>query len=647
MAGRACFVVCVLLLAGPEAPSTTSGQVAAPAGATSPASILSAQEVGYRVVLASPEHRWMEVEVTFSHLPAGTLQVRMSRTSPGRYALHEFAKNVFDVRVRDGKGCSLRAAQPNLHQWDVEGHDGTVVVTYRVYGDRIDGTYLAVDSTHAHINMPAALMWARGLEMRPARVRFEPPAGKNWRVATQLIPTDDPFTFTAPNLQYLMDSPTEVSAFTLRGFSVDDGRTRPGEAPRFRIALHHEGTDEEADAFAGDVERIVRETLPIFGEFPAFEGNSYTFLSDYLPWASGDGMEHRNSTVLSGAGALRNPAQRSGLLATVAHEFFHAWNMERIRSRALEPFDFEEADVSGELWLGEGVTSYYDDLIMRRAGLSPLEATLVSYANLINAVTMSPGRKIRTAEEMSRLAPFVDAAVSVDRTAWSNTFISYYTWGAAIGLGLDLSLRDRTNGRVTLDHYMQALWRAHGAPGQTGPGVVATPYTVQDLKAELAEVAGSREFAEDFFNRYIQGHDVVDYARLLGRAGLVMRPRNAGRATLEGATLDFGGGRARVQSLVLFDTPLYNAGVAEDDQVVSVDGASFDSQQKLDEILARRTPGDRVAMRFVRRSGEAVETTVILAADPRVEIVSIEQAGGTLTPDQQRFRDEWMGSRIR
>jgi predicted metalloprotease with PDZ domain len=622
-------------------------QVAAPAGAERASSTNVGPAVAYRIVLASPEHRWMEVEVTFNEVPAGTLQVRMSRTSPGRYALHEFAKNVFSVKVRDGRGRPLRVARPNLHQWDVADHDGTVVVTYRIFGDRVDGTYLAVDSTHAHINMPAALMWARGLEARPARVRFEPPAGRNWSVATQLFPTDDPFTFTAPDLPYLLDSPTEVSAFTLRAFSVDDGRPRQGQAPRFRIALHHLGTDEEADAFARDVERIVRETLPIFGEFPAFETNTYTFLSDYLPWASGDGMEHRNSTVLSSTGALRNLGQRTGLLGTVAHEFFHAWNTERIRSRALEPFDFEDADVSGELWFGEGFTSYYDDLITRRAGLSPLERTLASFASLINEVTLSPGRTIRTAEDMSRLAPFVDAAVSVDRTAWTNTFISYYTWGAAIGLGLDLSLRDRSNGRVTLDDYMRAMWRAYGSAGQKRAGAVATPYSMDDLKAVLAEIAGSREFAEEFFDRYIQGHEVVDYARLLGRAGFAVRARNAGRATLEGAALAFAGSGARVESQVLFESPLYQAGVAEDDVIVSLDGKALESQQALDQALARRHPGERVSMRIVRRSGESVETTVTLATDPRIDIVPVEQTGGTLTPDQRQFREQWMNSRVK
>src|SRR5687767_4011189 len=163
--------------------------------------------VAYRLSFPEREHRLMQVDATFSDVLPGPLQLRMSRSSPGRYALHEFAKNVFDVRVDDGAGRMLTVDRPNPHEWDVTGHNGTVHVSYRVFGDRVDGTYLAIDSTHAHINMPAAIMWARGLELRPATVRFEAPPGASWRVATQLIPGSDPSTYIAPNLQYLMDSP--------------------------------------------------------------------------------------------------------------------------------------------------------------------------------------------------------------------------------------------------------------------------------------------------------------------------------------------------------------------------------------------------------------------------------------------------------
>ena len=600
--------------------------------------------IEYKLSFPSPEHRWMQVEVRFPDVPAGTLQVRMARTSPGRYALHEFAKNVFDVAIANGKGQPLTATRPDLHEWDVTGHDGTVVVTYKIFGDRTDGTYLGIDSMHAHINIPAALMFARGWFERPARVTFVRPPGKTWKVATQLFPTADPLVFTAPNIHYLMDSPTDFSDFMLRTFTVDDGQKRPGGPPTFRIALTHDGTEAEADAFAKDVERIVREAINIFGELPMFETNSYTFLSVYLPWANGDGMEHRNSTSLTSPGALRNPQQRQGMLGTVSHEFFHAWNMERIRSKGVEPFDFEQADMSDDLWLGEGFTNYFDGLILERAGLMTFDRFTADLAGIINDVTLSPGRKFRSPIDMSRLAPFVDAAASIDRTAWQNTFISYYTYGSAVGFGLDLELRARTNGKVSGDDFMRALWTAFGKPGQKEPGKVATPYTIDGLKETLAKVSGDRAFANEFFTKYVEGRELVNYEQLLARAGLVVRKRNAGKAFAGQVQLQLGGSALRVASQVPFDSPLYKAGIAQDDQIASLDGTELVSMAAFDEALARNKPGATVGIRFIRRSGEIVNATMTLDEDPRVEVVAIEKTGGTLTEDQRRLRDLWLNS---
>ena len=608
---------------------------------------LAQAPVEYRISFPAPEHRWMEVEVTFPDVPPGPLDVRMSRTSPGRYALHEFAKNVFDVSVRDGAGAVLTPARPNLHQWTVTGHDGTVVIRYRIFGDRTDGTYLSVDVEHAHLNMPASLVWARQLPGRSARVTFVPPSARPgrglWRVATQLFPTDDPYVFTAPNLAYLLDSPTELSDFTWRTFTVSD---RHGQTPTFRIALHHDGTDADADRYARDVEAIVRETLAVFGgEFPAFETGTYTFIADYLPWASGDGMEHRNSTILTSPGALRNPSDRLGLLGTVAHEFVHAWNVERIRPRSLEPFDFEDASVPGELWFAEGFTSYYDDLILHRAGLMTFEAMLASFAGSINAVQVGPGRLVRSAEEMSQVAAFVDAAVSIDRTAWPNTFISYYTWGAVIGLGLDLELRRRWNSAVSLDTFMQSMWQSFGRPGQQTPGLVATPFTMDDIRAELGELSGDRAFVQSFITRYIQGREAIDFSPLLARAGLVVRPRAAGRAWLGNVSLAFtGGAGARVNALVPFGSPLHDAGVAHEDRILAIDGTEVSSQAALEGVLGRLAPGQSVPVRFVRRGGEAVTGTLVVGEDPHIEIVTLESTGGTVSSEQQRFRREWLTS---
>ena len=323
--------------------------------------------VTYRVSFPAPEHHYAQIEVTFPNVPAGTLEARMSRSSPGRYALHEYAKNVFELQAFDSKGKALATTRPNPYQWDVSGHDGTVRIVYKIYGDYVDGTYLGIDATHAHMNMPATLLWARGFDGRSVRITFDAPKSPSWVVATQLFPTGDPWTFTAPNLQYLMDSPTELSAQTIRTFTV---RGPDGREVTIRAAIHHDAGDAEVNEYVAGAQKIVTEQAAVYGEFPEFEPGYYTFLGDYVPWGGGDGMEHRNSTVVAAPVSLRTPGMVADVLDTVSHEFFHAWNVERIRPKTLEPFNFEEANISGELWLAEGFTQYYGNLIMARTGLS-------------------------------------------------------------------------------------------------------------------------------------------------------------------------------------------------------------------------------------------------------------------------------------
>jgi predicted metalloprotease with PDZ domain len=333
-----------------------------------------------------------------------------------------------------------------------------------------------------------------------------------------MMPGADAHTFTAPNLQYLMDSPAEFSGFTLQTFTVEDDR----RTPTFRVAVHHQGDDGNVRDYARDVEAIVRETRTIFGTLPAFDGGTYTFMTDSLPSAHDDGMEHRNSTVITSRAPLAEG--RVGHLQAVAHEFFHSWNAERIRPKSLEPFDFENANVSRDLWLAEGVTDYYATLILRRAKLIEFPLYAARLAAAVNTVMRSPGRRLRTVEDMSAMAPLVDGAASADHGVPGDTYISYYTWGEAIGLALDLTLRDRSDGKVTLDHVMRALWQRFGTSADRVPGYVERPYTADGVKDVLTEVSGDRAFAVDFFARFIQGHDVPDYRGLLARAGLVLRP---------------------------------------------------------------------------------------------------------------------------
>jgi predicted metalloprotease with PDZ domain len=573
-----------------------------------------------------PQHRWMQVEATFPGVTQPTLELRMSRSSPGRYSMHDFAKNVYDVHAFAADGRELPAKRPDPYGWNVTGHGGAVTVKYKVYGDRVDGTYLAVDTTHAHINPPAAIMWARGVDDRPATVTLTQPAGAKWQVATQLHGSG--LEFTAPNLQYLMDSPIEFGPIVIRQFSVGSSR--------FRFSLHHTGSDRELDGFVRDVEKIVREEGAIFGEYPQFEPGSYTFLADYLPYANGDGMEHRNSTVITSSASIA--AARTDLLDTVAHEFFHCWNVERIRPRGLEPFDFDRPDMSGELWLAEGFTQYYGPLVMHRTGLVDLSDTARMLTGLLESV-QGPARLARSAEEASQMAAFTDGGRTVDRTNWSNTFISYYPYGGAIALALDLTLRDRSAGRVTLDDFMRAMWRAFGKPGGTREGYVDKPYSIGDAEATLASVSGDAAFARDFFARYIQGHELADYTHLLARAGFAVRPRNPGRAWLGDLRLERG---ARVAGLVAPTWPIYAAGIDQDDELQQVGGQRIGNEADLQSALQRRKPGDSIAVTFLDRTGVPKTATVTLVAEPHLEVTPID--GAPLTSAQKAFRERWLGS---
>jgi predicted metalloprotease with PDZ domain len=198
-------------------------------------------QVRYSISFANRAHHEAEITVSFTNLDDRPLQLRMSRSSPGRYALHEFAKNVYNFRASGLDGRAVTVSRPNNHQWDVAGHGGAVSITYTLYGDHADGTYTGIDRTHGHLNMPATFMWARGTEARPIELFVQVPQGSGWRVATQLAATDDPFRFEAPDLEYFLDSPTEVSDFWGRSWQLD-GRTRGGV--RASCCSHRRGVAE-------------------------------------------------------------------------------------------------------------------------------------------------------------------------------------------------------------------------------------------------------------------------------------------------------------------------------------------------------------------------------------------------------------------
>lgn len=593
------------------------------------------RSVEYEVAFPNAEQHEARVTATFRGVPRGQpLQIRMSRSSPGRYALHNFAKNVYDVEAVDGQGRRIALARPDAHGWDAAGHDGTVRVSYTVWGDRVDGTYAGIDRTHAHLNVPATFAFARGMDDAPVRLTVRPRPG--WRVATQLRPTADSTVFTAPSWRYFADSPVEVGPVTFREWRMNGG----GRSGTIRLAVHHLGDEAQVDSFAAMVRRVVDEEVAVWGEPAAYDFGTYTFLADYLPWAAGDGMEHRNSTVVTSRRPLTTRADRLAVLGTVAHEFFHSWNVERLRPRSLEPFDLERENVSPELWFAEGVTSYYDGLVVRRAGFTSDDEFAANLSGPVNTVLTAPGRRHASAAEMSAQAPFSDAAVSIDPTNRQNTFVSYYTWGEALGIALDLSLRTRFG--LTMDEFMRTLWARFGRE-QTAALSPAHPYTLAELRTTLGAFTRDTAFANDFFRRYVEGREAADYERLLGAAGFLVQRVDPASAYLGASLADDSAGVA--VNGVLETGSLFPAGIASGDRIHAVNGEAVASAAALAALISRHRPGEVVRVDVTTRGGR-MTVPVTLRERPDVRVITYESAGRPLTDAQRALRQRWLASRV-
>ena len=581
--------------------------------------------VEYDIAFPRAQHHEAQVSVTYRGLDRKPVRFQMARSSPGRYALHEFAKNVYSVSAVDGAGKPLTVERTDPYGWTVGGHDGTVTVRYTLFGDRGDGTYAQIDPTHARLNIPATFLWAVGQDARPIRVRFHPQAG--WKIATQLAPTNDPTVFTARDLQYFMDSPVELSAWDERHWTVASG----AKTYTIRLTVHHDGSAADLDRFAAMAQKVTAQQIAIFGEPPAYDHGTYTFLADYMPQISGDGMEHRNSTVISQARSLA--AANFSQIQTLSHEFFHAWNVERIRPTELEPFDFTRANPTPSLWLAEGFTQYYGPLAVLRAGVMPLDEYIKQLSGTLNGLINTPARRYGGPQEMSLRAPFVDAAQSIDPTN-PNIFVSYYPYGAAIALALDLELRQHFP-TLSLDDYMRQLWRNHGNPERS--------YHPDDLRVALAQVTGDQAFADRFFARSVTASGLPDFAPLLAQAGLTLRAARPGKAWA-GPSPIIGDAGLALATPTAPGTPFYQAGLDKGDQIVSIDGTPVTTPEAWTALIDRHAPGDTLAIVYRQRGGER-SGTLTLAADPTMEIMTNERLGQKLTPEQARFRQAWLGPR--
>ncbi|MET7028518.1 M61 family metallopeptidase [Sediminicola luteus] len=583
---------------------------------------IGAQTNSYSISFENAGHHEAEIKATFPDLSMDTIGIRMSRTSPGRYALHEFAKNVYNVTATDSKGTPLTITRPNPYQWNVSGHDGTVNISYTLFANRGDGTYSQVDETHAHLNIPATFMFVPELSDRNITVDFNVREDLNWKVATQM-PKVANNTYSAPNLQYFMDSPTEISNYNLREFEVESNNKKQ----TVQFVLHHNGTEAELDTYWEKVKKIVLAEKDVFGELPTYDFGTYTFLACYIPNASGDGMEHRNSTILTDREGLAEGGME-GNIGTVSHEYFHSWNVERIRPKSLEPFDFTEANMSGELWFAEGFTSYYTNLILCRAGIITPTAYIEGLTGTFNYVWNSPARQFFNPIEMSYQAPFVDAATSVDPVNRENTFISYYSYGSVLGLALDLSLRQKN---LNLDDYMKLVWQTYGQKENS--------YTVEDLHKMLNKYAGT-DFGNQFFGNYVYKSDMPNYAPLFKSVGVALKQDST--KPFFGASVSIkDDGTAVIDRNVPIGSPAYKAGLENGDIIISVNNISFNKEQRFSDFINQFKVGDVHEVTF-KRYGVEKSASLVLQANPSYSIQLMEKEGVKPSKEVLAKRKAWL-----
>ncbi len=566
----------------------------------------------YKISFDNVVHHEATVTAVFTNLQQGTVSLQMSRTSPGRYALHEFAKNIYNVQITDGKGKSVNVSRPNLHQWDVNGHDGTVQVSYTLFGDRGDGTYTLIDDNLAIINNPATFMYIESLKERPVQVTYELQEGSNWKVATQLAQQEveeegegEANVFLAPNLDYFMDSPALLGNHTVKEHKVEN----QGDEYTIKMALQHQGTEEEADQFFEQIKKIVEEQRKVFGDYPTFENKEYTFLAAFMPEVSNDGMEHRNSTVITKTKSLADGGMQDNI-SVFAHEFFHSWNVERIRPQSLEPFKYDEANSSEELWFAEGFTSYYGHLSLCRAGIIDQEEYFKRITKVYNKVWASPALNYYNVKQISAKAPFVDAAKSVAPVNFGNTYVSYYDYGHMLALALDLSLRNE-KGDLNLDDFMKLFWTKYGK--------TEIPYTVDNLFITLREYAGS-SFADNFFGDYINKSKVPGFKKLFAAMAIDMKPDPQ---PYIGGKIEFTkNGLAVISEYTKQGTPLYEIGIEKGDVIFAIGNRSFSSIKQFNEVVGKNKIGKKVLVQY-KRDGKDRSGFVEVRKNPNVVLGEI------------------------
>jgi Predicted protease with the C-terminal PDZ domain len=579
--------------------------------------------ISYTVSMSKPHTHLLEVEMRLRRPSTRITDLMMPVWTPGSYLVREYERHVQEFAAKDAEGRALRWRKVNKNTWRIEGGGGRdIVVTYKVYANELTVRTNELNDEHAFWNNAATLMYPAGQIKAASTVRVAPFG--EWKVATGLPPVaGQPNTFRAENFDVLYDSPFEVGNFQTLSFEV--------KGIPHRIVINGKG-NYDGERMRRDVQKIVETTGEMFGnEFPY---RDYTFILS-LRAPGGGGLEHTNSTALIWRPyGFRPEASYIDFLSLVAHEHFHAWNVKTIRPDVLGPFDYTRENYTRLLWVAEGLTDYYEDLILRRAGLTSDRQFLTVFASGIQDLQNRPGRFETSIEEAS-----FDAWIKYyrpDENAVNNQ-ISYYDKGGIVGMLLDVEIRKSSNGARNLDDVMRSLHADFAKKGRN--------FTPEDFQRAAELAAGTS--LESFFDKYVRGREELDYNGILSAVGLrlettgVTTPSSAPPAERAyfGATLAQVSDRLMVRN-VRAGTPAYEQGIMFDDQIIALDGVRV-NLETWDARLAEKRPGDKVTVTVFRRDElRAIEMTLGGRVVAPYIIVPVAQPNA----DQQRLYQQWLGA---
>lgn len=580
-----------------------------------------------RYVVAMPAPASHELHVTMT-IPAlahrQALDLTFPAWAPGSYLVRDFARHVYDLHVTDDRGRPLRPQRLDKQRWRVDSGGRAVRVRYVVFAFERSVRTSFLDDSHAFWNGTSVFFFVEGELGRSCLVEVEPPSGRRWHVTTAL-PEISSRRYRAANFDELADSPVEVGTHAVHRFRA--GGTL------FEVALHGR-TNADVPRLLRDLKKIVSATGAIFGGFPF---DRYVFIIHALP-TRGGGLEHAASTTLDIAGlSFEDEGGYQAFYELAAHEFFHAWNVKRIRDRVLGPFDYTRENYTRLLWFHEGFTEYMEAVILLRAGLLSPRGYLSDLGEDWSRYVGRPGRNVTPLSELS-----FEAWIKQYRPADNhhNRMVSYYEKGKWAALVLELLMREATSGRRGVAELFKRLWRDFGRKRR--------PITDSDIQATASALAGRS--MRPFFTRYIHGSVELPVPALLRRAGIsVTTPRpwdgenDAVKARRSrawtGLTFAAGGAdRATVRTLAP-GSPGFRAGLTFGDEIVAVAGCRVNAGSVVRRFADHR-PGARVRVSFFRQDLLG-EVTIVLGSSPnrRLELALDPQPKA----EARKIRRGWLG----